>query len=44
MLTRALAAPYASERLALHQAALARALTEPQAVEPSSIRNLAGRL
>jgi len=44
MLSRGLAAPYASERLALHQGALERALADPQAVDPSSIRNLAGRL
>jgi 1,4-alpha-glucan branching enzyme len=44
MLARGLAAPYASERLALHQAALARALADPEAVDPSSIRNLAGRM
>ncbi len=44
MLARGLAAPYASERLALHQGALARALADPEAVDPSSIRNLAGRL
>jgi 1,4-alpha-glucan branching enzyme len=44
MLTRGLAAPYAGERLALHQAALERALADPEAVDPSSIRNLAGRL
>jgi 1,4-alpha-glucan branching enzyme len=44
MLTRGLAAPYAGERLAHHQDALARALTDPEGVDPSSIRNLAGRL
>jgi 1,4-alpha-glucan branching enzyme len=44
MLTRGLAAPYASERLAHHEDALQRALADPQAVDPSSIRNLAGRL
>jgi 1,4-alpha-glucan branching enzyme len=44
MLARGLAAPYASERLAHHQDALRRALADPQGVDPSSIRNLAGRL
>jgi 1,4-alpha-glucan branching enzyme len=44
MQARGLAAPYASERLALHQGALARALADPDAVDPSSIRNLAGKL
>jgi 1,4-alpha-glucan branching enzyme len=44
MLARGLAAPYASERLALHKGALARALADLDAVDPSSIRNLAGRL
>jgi 1,4-alpha-glucan branching enzyme len=44
MLSRGLAAPYASERLALHRDALTRALAEPEAVDPNSTRNLAGRL
>jgi 1,4-alpha-glucan branching enzyme len=44
MLARGLAAPYASERLALHKGALARALADPDAVDPGAIRNLAGRL
>ncbi len=44
MLARGLAAPYARERLALHEGALTRALADPQAVDPGATRNLAALL
>jgi len=44
MLARGLAAPYASERLAQHQGALAAALADPQAAEPGATRNLGARM
>ena len=43
MLTRGVAAPYASERIELHRAALERALADPDAASDAA-RNLAARL
>jgi hypothetical protein len=43
MLARGLAAPYASERVALHRAELARALSYP-AGERDGVRNLAAHM
>jgi 1,4-alpha-glucan branching enzyme len=40
MLTRELAAPYARERLALHRAALGRALLDPELLDERATRNL----